>query len=66
MDKMERMFTNILLVVTDSPEQLRVCDVDRVMDEAAQTGNLESFHKWLLDQNLQPRVRTEVINWSQE
>ena len=60
------LFANILLVAADRSNQLRVCDVDRVMDEAVQAGQLEGFRAWLLGQELQARVRTEVENWVQE
>jgi len=58
--KIDPRFRSCLLLSADSPEDLRPCDVDRVMDAAADLGCLEELRKWLLDQELRQRTRQLV------
>jgi hypothetical protein len=53
---METAYRQTLALSADSPEQLRPCDVDRVMDDAAQRGFADGFRAWLLAQPLMPRT----------
>ena len=53
---MEHSYRQTLALAADSPEQLRPCDVDRVMDDAQDRGYAEGFRSWLLSHNLMLRT----------
>lgn len=53
-------FRSILMLSADSSEQLRACDVDRVMDAAQDQKCLEEFRQWILTQELQDRTRAAI------
>lgn len=41
-------FENILLLVADSPDRLRACDLDRVLEHAENRGELIPFTDWII------------------
>lgn len=47
----------ILWLSADTPEQLRACDVDRVVTEAYEQGRFYEFKKWLTHQHLKEDSR---------
>lgn len=57
----------ILAMSADSREQLRPCDVDRVMEQAHYIGCLSEFRNWLLES---PKftfgTREEITAWQPE
>ena len=53
-------FRSCLMLVADSPEELRPVDVDRVLDAAEDMCLLTEFAGWLLDHDLLPRTRELV------
>lgn len=52
-----RRFTTLLAIAADSPEQLRRCDVYRVV-EAAQDAGMAGFPAWL--EELRPDLVDEI------
>lgn len=61
----EKMFRSILLLSADSPEQLRPCDVDRVMEAALDKGIDLQFKVWLLTfrDSMNERTIQNIENW---
>lgn len=55
----------ILLISADTPEELRHCDVDRVMEEAYKQGCFSDFRSWLLSRSLQARTKEKVENFTE-
>lgn len=43
---------NLIKIVADSPEEIRKCDVFRLMEEAKQQGRLEELTIWLAERKL--------------
>ncbi len=60
------IFKNIVLLSANSPEELRPCDVDRVMYVAYNSFMKVSFRRWLLFFDLQERTRALVDAWEAE
>lgn len=58
-------FAGSLHLATDSPQQLRPCDVDRVMSDCAAL-DVEKFREWLLSFELQPETKLVIQNWTPE
>ena len=50
----------LLLTVADTTEEIRRCDVYRLLSEAKNARSLNEFSQWLLQQNITNAVRTEV------
>ena len=59
---------NFIQIVADSPEEIRRCDVFRLMEEARQQGRLEELIKWLSERqySLKWGVWEEAENILQE
>ena len=55
------MFTGILKLSADEPEQLRSIDIDRVLDTADDMNCEPEFVRWLLKQNLMPRTKQALL-----
>lgn len=64
MDK--RKYQSILKLSADSPEKLRACDVDRVMDAAHDMNCLDGFKEYLLSQRLQTTTLLNVKSYEPE
>ncbi|MDD3040421.1 hypothetical protein [Bacteroides sp.] len=54
------MFRGILMLASDSPEQLRKCDVYRVLAAAKEIGSLKEFSDWLKTQSVSTNVKHEI------
>lgn len=57
---MEQKYRSILMLSTDSPEQLRPIDVYRVLNEAKNKDCLTEFVKWLEARPISDRVRAKI------
>lgn len=60
---MKLSYVMYLMVSADSPDQLRACDVDRVMNEAEQHAETNGFRTWLLAHNLRQDTRERLAGW---
>jgi hypothetical protein len=54
-------FKAILMVSANCPEELRACDLDRVIDQADQAGFKFEFIGWLKVQNLPDRTKKRLM-----
>ena len=59
---------NFIQIIADNPEEIRRCDVFRLMEEARQQGRLEELIKWLSERqySLKWGVWEEAENILQE
>jgi predicted RNA binding protein with dsRBD fold (UPF0201 family) len=53
-------YLSILKLSADAPEELRLVDIDRVLDAANDQRCLGQFIAWLLKQSINDAVRKEV------
>jgi hypothetical protein len=53
-------FINITKLSADEPNQLRVCDVYRVLEYAMDMDCLTDYATWLSKQGVNDRVKTEI------
>jgi len=53
-------FQNILRLVADSPEQLRISDIVRILDEAEQNKCLQEFVNWILNQSIPEKCKIQI------
>ena len=57
----------ILRISANSREELRPCDVDRVMEQADNIGVLAEFREWLLEsKKFTFGTEDEIIKWERE
>ena len=58
---MKSKFRSALMLSADTPEELRACDVGRVMAAAEEFGVRDEFRTWLLTHDLISRTREVIL-----